>query len=198
MKKRNLVVSWLVDILIILVVFLLIIEIFSILRFRNTANNVMSKLSLLNNSVLADIPHPHGVTWLNNNNILLGPANDPARVMYDARSETRYRTNNISTEFIVDYYKKFFASQSWKQDWQIDGSDVNGHNSYGFHKGTLCAALNFDPTDFTIQSGEFSSYTITIWHDFWRQTFSPFSPLGVAKFLIRLRYVVPRCPRQIF
>lgn len=194
MNNRKFAFSLFGDILVILIVFLLLIEFISILRFKSTADGVMLKLSSLNSSLLADIPHPPGVTALNSNNIFLGPANDPDRVMYVAQSERRYRTNNTSTEFIADYYKKFFASQSWKQDWQIDDSEVNGHNSYGFHLGTACVALNFDPTDFTLDLGEFSSFTITVWHDFWGQSFSP---LGIAKFLVRFRYVVPQCTRKI-
>lgn len=72
---------------------------------------------------------------------------------------TEYNISQTQPNIVLDHYKKFFLSNGWKETIAYEGFS-------SYFRGTSCVNLYF--------YGD--NYTLNIWHDFWKQDFSPHNP----------------------
>jgi hypothetical protein len=112
------------------------------------------KFDALNDNELNSIPAPEGVELIEQSR--LGIDNNP--LIHGRYLIVRYEMVNIKSNDVIQYYNKFLLSEGWVNQF----SNPSG-NYYYYSKNTACIDLD-------IYGDEYSLY---IWHDFWKQDFSP-------------------------
>ncbi len=170
-----------------LVVVALSLFIFSIVsseRLGDQEERALPQFAALNEAVYAQIPPPRGASEEH-------VFRDPIEIQeHGVHLRAEYQTTGLSTADALNYYDKLLLSQGW----QID--DPNSSEDYRtYYRKSACVQLNLygDP------NGPLHGYSVTVYHDFWAQDFSPKRPpqwvLDLDSF--GLFSEVLRCPPEL-
>jgi hypothetical protein len=125
-------------------------------RFYRYQTDSIPKFDALNDSVLNSIPAPEGVKVINqsrmgiDNNLMHG------RYLY-----VDCEMINIEPKDVIQYYHNLLLSNGWI----FQHSNQSG-NYFSYYKNTSCIDLH-------TYGKNMHSYTLYIWQDFWKQSFSP-------------------------
>lgn len=146
-----------------LVIALILISYFGYVKISNqyetfTAfeeSNLYPKFDELNYSIYQDLPIPTGAQEIEQRT--------SGGVPYHGRSLTIfYKYSNTSIENITSYYTSYLTQNNWSIDRNYDGMDIV---RLFYHKDTACLYLFWD------RDGT-NEYYLTIFHDYFNQSFS--------------------------
>jgi hypothetical protein len=98
-------------------------------------------------------------------------------------------STSLTTEEISSYYQSTLSEREWLRHpiWQVSGSEY-------YYRGTSCIRIAPPPTRKSLIAP--SEYSITIWHDFANQPFTPEIPSQLDSFLhtIGIGIEMENCP----
>lgn len=131
-------------------------------EFDKQADEARPQLRELDRNTLATFPHPHGVTQASWENLCGRNGCAPYRI-YGSKLTVTYDYNDVKPKTIGEYYYRLLADEGWQEIFKSE----TGRTSTWF-KDFACFELSFGT----------EGYAVEIWHDFWKQDFSP-TPLPV-------------------
>jgi len=105
----------------------------------------------LNVSVYQDLPIPEGAQEIE----------QFSNGDHGRRMIIRYQFSNTSLENIISFYNQFFLSTGWKLNDKLNDNELT---DYSYYKGTACLQFYSDKDG--------NHYLITIYHDYFKQSFS--------------------------
>ena len=140
--------------------------------FNIMADAAVPKLGELNNQVLSELHPPFGVELIQQSNI--EPWTPLGTRDYFVYLYADYEINEAKPEEITAYYQNLLRSTGWVES-QFDLNDKTPDNHYHFYRDS--ASIEFS----TYYSQYMQKYTLAIWHDFWKQDFSPPMPSNNIK-----------------
>jgi hypothetical protein len=149
-------------------VFLLIINFPIYLKFDSQANQLNSRFDTMNDEIFKILPNPYAGSRLKQRKI---EGTHPLGSLYGQELILNFELNESQNyQLIMDYYKKYLVSREWS------ANEYYARNVL-FTKGTSC--INVDPFPIENKADQedmTDNYTISIYHDFFKQNFSPTFP----------------------
>ena len=162
MKKMRIMVAIVIGTIVILLGSFCVAPAIRLNSFYNAELRAVSKFDNMNSNLFAAIPTPKGVVKIQQtSNGIISPSTEHGRYL-----KTDYQIFQTQPATIQDHYEKFFLTNGWN-------ISVSYKNFYTYSQGTACVDIHF--------YGD--NYSLSIWHDFWKQDFSPPDPrTGLLKF----------------
>ncbi len=145
---------------IVIICFLCLTPIIQLNHFYDVEARAVSKFDTLNSELFASIPTPNRVVEIEQfSNGITSPSTEHGRYL-----STEYQISGTlpieALKYAVQkYYEEFFLSNGWKVS-------VSYKDFSSYSRGTACVDINF--------YGD--NYSLSIWHDFWSEDFSPPDP----------------------
>jgi hypothetical protein len=128
-------------------------------RYGEILTDTYPRLDRLNLEVFVDTPPPEDTTLAD---LYVDIFSLEAPHVYGRTVEATYKTD-LSSTAIINYYENLLKSMGWKKadDWE----SFPGAKRQIYIEGTRCIRID------TLSGSQ--EYSIKIWHDFWKQDFSP-------------------------
>ncbi len=167
------------------------VSIYNSTDYTNSVNETVPKFAALNEQVFSELKHPIEVdpshAGLRNLPKYMSVPHGGYR--YDLSASIAYGIRDRSESAqrdVVLYYKDLLQRQGWQQDNAGQEALQDGRKYYRYHRGTACITLDFD--------FKASKYTLSIWHDFWSQSFSAPKPPGFMEWFTEWKFGRNKCP----
>ncbi len=134
---------------------------------RSQELKVLPRYDALNEAVLAEMPPPDGA--IETEHYTEG-ITTPRWVRAHGRTlYITYQRGDNNAEDVIEYYKQVMSSHGWSEPKILDNGTM-----FWYTRGTACVHIHvLWGSEYPIQP---EYYDITIWHDYWRQSFSPHWP----------------------
>jgi len=145
---------------IVIICSLCLVPIIQLNHFYDVEARAVSKFDTLNSELFATIPVPNGVVELEqSSNGIISPSTEHGRYLRTEYQISGTRPIELLKYDVLKYYEEFFLPNGWKVS-------VSYKDFYTYSRGTACVDISFYG----------GNYSLSIWHDFWSQGFSPPDP----------------------
>jgi hypothetical protein len=169
--KKNRYIALIISIITILIGLFCIWPIAHLSYFAYWESRAIQSFDALNEEIFENLLPPDGVAVIKQYSVGI----DSPSTTHGRYLRTEYQRLEANSSDVLKHYKELLLLQGWHEN-------VSYTDYYSYSRGTACVNINF--------YGKY--YSISVWHDFWKQDFSPpypnmkllnFVELGLSNFV---------------
>jgi hypothetical protein len=160
MKQKRIIFALAIIILVMLLSIVCGWPMMQVNSFYTAEAQAVPQFDAFNSIIFSTIPLPNGAVELEQYSVgIISPTTSHGRYLI-----TRYQLAQSHQDIVINHYQEFFLANGWELFFE---DMVRERQSRSYFRETSCVAVYFYDED---------KYVLEIWHDFWKQDFSPPNP----------------------